>query len=131
MSNLSGKTPWRNGYWASPNMPAYLWVVDGEKVEIKNMIALDYPDIDVGGWACTLKHGNFGPPKKEVADTTGAEHINVEMEMTGLKMPGVMNESGTKFTSLGMTNKGMTLKWLSPEEVKKARENRDDFNAPR
>ena len=62
MSNLSSKTPWRNGYWASPNMPAFIWVVDGEKMDAKNMIALDYPDIE-GSMVCTLKHGDFGPPR--------------------------------------------------------------------
>ena len=125
-----GKTPWRNGYYASPDMPAFLWVVDGEKLEGKNMIALDYPDIK-GGWPCTLKHGNFGPPRKEVAEATGAKYNNIEMDMMGLKLPGVVNESGTKFTMWGMANKLDTMNWLSPEEVKKARENRDDFDAPR
>ena len=38
--SIMSKTPWRNGYWASPNMPAFLWVVDGEKMDAKNMIAL-------------------------------------------------------------------------------------------
>lgn len=60
MSELSSKTPWRNGYWASPNMPAFVWVVDGEKMDAKNMIALDYPDIE-GSMVCTIEHGDFGP----------------------------------------------------------------------
>ena len=53
MSDLSSKTPWRNGYWASPNMPAWVYVVDGEKMDAKNMIALDYPDIE-GNMGCLI-----------------------------------------------------------------------------
>ena len=130
MSDSSGKTPLRDGYWANPDAPAFLNLVNGEKWEGKTMIALDYPDIE-SGWAGTIKHGNFGPTRKEVADATGAEYNNFEMDVVMLKIPGVVNESGTKITFWGMTNTLETMHWLSPEEVKEARENRDDFNAPR
>ena len=131
MTDLTGKTPWKNGYWASADVPGFIYVVDGEKMHMKNMIALDYPDIE-SGFSLTLKHGNFGPPRKEVAEATGgADRNNIEMEMIGMKFPGVMNESGTKLTLWSMANKLDTIKWLSPEEVKKARANRDDFDAPR
>ena len=132
MSDYSGKTPWRDGYWANPAMPAFLNHVNGEKWEGKSMIAMDYPDIEgSAGWACTVKHGNFGPTRKEVADATGAECNNLEMEVRTLKIPGVVNEGGTKITFWGWTNTLETMHWLSPEEVKEARGNRDDFNAPR
>ena len=51
--------------------------------------------------------------------------------MFGNKVAGVVDESGTKMTMWGMTNTLDTMKWLSPEEVKKAKENRDDFDKPR
>ena len=131
MTDSTGKTPWKNGYWASADVPGFIYVVEGENMHMKNMIALDYPDIE-SGFSLTLKHGDFGPPRKEVAEATGgADRNNIEMEFMGQKFLGVMNENGTKFSIWGMANKLDTMKWLSPEEVKKARENRDDFDAPR
>ena len=41
------QTPWRDGYWSSNKMPSLVLIVDGEKVEGKNIIALDYPDLEV------------------------------------------------------------------------------------
>ena len=69
--------------------------------------------------------------RKEVAEATGAERANFQMEFFGQKVAGVVDESGTKMTLWGMTNTLDTMKWLSPDEVKKAKENRDDFNEPR
>ena len=80
---------------------------------------------------CTIKHGDFGPARKEVAEATGAERANFQIEMFGTKMVGVVDESGTKMTMWGMTNTLESMKWLSPEEVEKAKENRDDFDEPR
>ena len=130
MSDSTGKTPWKNGYWASADEPGFIYIVDGENMDMKNMIALDYPDVQ-SRFSLTLKHGHFGPPRKEVAEATGADRNNIEMEMLKIKFPGVLNESGTNITLWSMHNKLDTIKWLSLEEVKKARENRDDFDAPR
>jgi len=104
-------------------------VVDGEKMDAKNMIALDYPDIE-GSMSCNIKHGDFGPARKEVAEATGVERANFEIDFFGQKTPGVVDESGTKMTMWGFANMLDTMKWLSPEDIKKAKENRDDFNEP-
>ena len=80
---------------------------------------------------CTIKHGDFGPARKEVAEATGAERANFQIDMFGNKVTGVVDESGTKMTMWGMTNTLESMKWLSPEEVAKAKENRDDFDEPR
>ena len=66
-----------------------------------------------------------------MAEATGAERTNFELNMFGNKLAGVVNESGTKMTFWGMANILDTMNWLSPEEVKKAKENRDEFDAPR
>ena len=130
MTDSTSKTPWKNGYWASAEAPGFIYVVDGEIMHMKNMIALDYPDVQPS-FSLTLKHGDFGPTRKEVAEASGADRNNIEMEMLGIKFFGVLNESGTNITLWSMYNKLDTMKWLSLEEVKRARENRDDFDAPR
>merc|ERR1719458_1149247 len=79
---------------------------------------------------CTIKYGDFGPARKEVAEATGAERANFQIDMFGAKMAGVVDESGTKMTMWGMTNTLESMKWLSPEEIRKAKENRDDFDEP-
>ena len=90
----------------------------------------DYPDIE-GSMSGSIKHGDFGPARKEVAEATGTERANFEMDFFGQKIAGVVDESGTKMTMWGFANMLDTMKWLSPEDIKKAKENRDDFNEPR
>ena len=90
----------------------------------------DYPDIE-GSMSCSIKHGDFGPVRKELAEATGTERANFEMDVFGQKIAGVVDESGTKMTMWSFANMLDTMKWLSPEDIKKAKENRDDFNEPR
>ena len=40
--------PWRNGYWSPDKMPSILLTVEGERVEGRNIVALDFPDLEVG-----------------------------------------------------------------------------------
>ena len=42
------KTPWRDGFWSSNKLPSLVLIVDGEKIEGKNIVAMDFPDIEVG-----------------------------------------------------------------------------------
>ena len=52
---MTAKAPWRNGFWSSDKMPSFIFVLDGEKSEGKNFIALDYPDIEGGFSRCHVK----------------------------------------------------------------------------
>ena len=45
MTEKSKKAPWRNGFWLSEKAPSFVNVVDGNNLEMKPVIALDYPDI--------------------------------------------------------------------------------------
>ena len=129
-STSTPKTPWKNGYWSNTGMNM-IFIVDGEKMDGKNYVALDYPDIG-GGHACTIKFGDFGPARKEIAEATGDTNYNVEINFGGfLTSKGILNETGTEITTWGMTNTLEKIKWLSPDEVKDRQEDRDDFNAPR
>ena len=47
MAGKPSKTPWRDGFWFSEKLPAFIFVIRGEKSEGKNFIGLDYPDIQV------------------------------------------------------------------------------------
>ena len=130
-STSTPKTPWKNGYWANSGMRLMIFIVDGEKMDGKNYVALDYPDIG-GGFTCTIKFGDFGPARKEIAEATGDTNYNVEINFAGMvTFNGIVNETGTEITTWGMTNTLEKMKWLSPDEVKERQEDRDDFNAPR
>ena len=39
------KTPWLNGYWYSESQTCFMYIVDGEYVDLKNMICIEYPEI--------------------------------------------------------------------------------------
>ena len=135
MTDSKDTTPWKNGYWVNKSMNVMIFIIEGEKMAGKHLVALDYPDIEGGGWECTIKFGDFGPAKKEIADAVaGGEdaRYNVEIDFAGMfKMNGIVNETGTEIKSWGMTNSVETMTWLSPEDVERRREDRDDFNAPR
>ena len=104
-------------------------------IHILNNKRQSQPDIEGGGWDCTIRWGDFGPAKKEVADAVeggGRTEYNIEIDFAGMiKTCGIVNEAGTVIKSWGMTNSVETLRWLSPDDVERRREDRDDFNAPR
>ena len=127
------KTPWRNGYWYMANMPAIVFIIEGEKAEAKTMIALDYPDIESKMPPNTIKSGDFGSARKEVEEATGADKNNVEIVWYGTyKMPGVLNETGTEIHMWDEVSKHVnTMKWLTPEKLEEMKEARDDADAPR
>ena len=130
-STSTPKTPWKNGYWANSGMSLMIFIIDGEKMDGKSHVALDYPDIE-GGSSCTIKFGDFGPARKEIAEATGDKNYNVEINFAGIiTFYGIVNETGTEITTWGMTNTLEKMTWLSPDAVKAMQEDRDDFNAPR
>ena len=66
MSGSSDKPRWRDGFWYNSKISDTILVVEGDNVEAKNLVALDFPDIDSGN-PMTFKYGNFGPAKDEVS----------------------------------------------------------------
>ena len=88
--------------------------------------------IKVGSYPCTMTFGDFGPARKEVAEAAGADNYNLERTIARvIKTYGVINDTGTEVTSWGFTNELEVMRWMSPVELKKLREGRDDFNSPR
>ena len=80
----------------------------------------------------TVKSGEFGPARKEIAEATGVDNCNMELSLENMgNYPGVVNEAGTEITVWGWTNSVEVIKWLSPEEVEKVKEEREHKDTPR
>ena len=125
---------WRNGFWMNPEQQQSIFVVTGDKMETKQHISLDFPDLDASESDVTmiLKSGDFGPARKEIAEATGADNCNMELSMGNMgNYPGVVNEAGTEITFWGWTNSVEVVKWLSPEELEKVKEEREHKDTPR
>ena len=45
MTTEEKKTPWKNGYWYNKSQACFLMIIEGEKVELKNLVCLEYPGI--------------------------------------------------------------------------------------
>ena len=111
-----------------------IFVLTGDKMETKQHIALDFPDLDASESDVTmiLKYGDFGPARKEIADATGVEKCNMEMSMGEMgTYLGVVNEEGNEITFWDWTNSVAVIKWLSPDEVEKVKEEREHKDTPR
>ena len=131
---MSGNLPWRDGFWIVEEMASTIFEVEGEKWLVKNLIALDYPDVESSMPPSRMKYGDFGIASKEIAEATGQEKYNIEIVWYwgDNKMPGHVNDAGTKIHFWNeISKKTQAIIWLSPEEMAKIREDRDDINAPR
>ena len=72
MTATERNTPWKNGYWYNKNEKCMLTIINGEKVELRNLIALDFPDSDMEPLSRgTITFGDFGPAIDDIATATG------------------------------------------------------------
>ena len=74
--------------------------------------------------------------REEVKKATGAEHYNVYVCHSVPPLPktevfGVVNDAGNEIVVWGLLNSVEKWTWLSPKELEKLKEDRDDFDAPR
>ena len=72
------KTSCKNGYWYNEKEKCILYYIDGEYIELKNLICLDYPDIKpvmVG----TCIYGDFGTATEAVVKASGAKNYNLKI----------------------------------------------------
>ena len=97
----------------------------------KNLICLDYPDIESTGFTLDCFYGNFGEARKEVADATGITDYNFMAKSVFVNSKGIINEEGTKITLWGMANKLEEWVWLDEEMIKELKDDRDPYDAPR
>ena len=123
------KDPWRNGFWYNRDMVTQYWLVEGDRIEMRNVVDWDYPDVKpqmVKHW----KYGDFGPANKEVARVSGIENSNIEIPTFFGATPAVLNDEGTKIYFYGFSKKVDVIEWLSDEEIEYLKEDRDSAEAP-
>ena len=95
--------PWKSGMWFNKDQSGFLIVIDGEKVEYKNMLALEYPGASPM-FSGTISYGDdFGAvPPEEIEKVGGVKNYNVMMDFTMIKVPGVLHKSGTRIHAKSM-----------------------------
>ena len=63
--------------------------------------------------------------------SSGSDTNNIQLAMGPMKFSGVANEEGDRVTAWGFANTLDVIYWLSEEEVRKKRDERDSREAPR
>jgi len=124
------KVPWKEGFFKMGDAKAMIFQTSDNKLIMKNLVALDYPDIEVHAMAFTCYSGNFGAARPEVAEATGVDQLNFLAESFAINIQGVINEEGTKITVWGLSNKLEEWVWLTPEAIQELKDDRDDIEAP-
>ena len=82
--------------WFNKDQGGFLIIIDGEKIDYKNLMVLDYPG-STSMFSGTISSGDFGPVPPEYLETTGGvENYNIMMDFNMMKIPGVLHESGTR-----------------------------------
>ena len=135
--NMAFKQFMKEGYWANDAQKAFVALYnqtgEGGNIRYLNLIGLDYPDIP-SQFVMNVEFGDFGPARKEVQEASGIQNYNFQLsaEMLGeMKMPGVVNETGDRYTLWGYSNKLEQSWWLNDEELQKIKDDRDPVETPR
>ena len=88
--------PWKSGMWFNKEQGGFLIIIDGEKVEYKNLMVLEYPGA-TPMFSGKISQGDFGPvPAEEIEKVGGVKNYNLMMDFTMIKIPGVLHKSGTR-----------------------------------
>ena len=124
MASGEETTKWQDGLWKNPNSNVFVVIVDGNKAEYKTMLFLDHPDLCKTMFEGTWKFGDFGAAHADVAEATGVQNYNLEMDLVVMKQYGVLNEDGTKITFWDFTQEiGVMMPWSEADMEKfKARD---------
>ena len=71
---------WREGKWYNEGVPFLIFFAEDQKVIVKSIICLDYPEVDPSPWIqdLTWTFGDFGSCRKEIFDATGVENYNFQ-----------------------------------------------------
>lgn len=129
MSSEDKKTLWKNGYWYTKGQRPLLYIVNGKKVDCKNLVCLEYPgvpNIMSGTWSS----GYFGPAPAEVAEATGVRDHNIMMDYGAWRFPGVLSREGTLIHGAGLTPAYEVYNWVGEEQLEALKEDREPAAAP-
>ena len=130
------ETPWKNGIWWCKLEPTSLIFVDGENVQEKNAIVLDFPDYPVA-WheKSTWRYGNYGETNAKIFQATGNRFYNVKIK-NWYTVYGVLNKEGTKLyvegfaTNIPAHDPYYLLELISDEELEQFKANRQSALSP-
>ena len=131
-SSKESKMPWKNGVWYSKGYSRNLLInVDNEKVDMKPMISVDFPEGTKKTLEGTWSYGEFGEATPEIVEASGFKKYNLEMDYQLLKKHGVLDVTGSKVYLVGsMSRKMEVLSCLNEEEFEKIKDERDPADAP-
>jgi len=115
------------GYWRLGKESSGILLVEGNKLTFKNLVSFDYPDI-AGKFEFEAEFGDFGEARKELADATGKDKMNVFIKSSMFSFKGIANDDGTSVTSW----EAEIVVWskMSEEEAEKLKSDRESFTAP-
>ena len=122
------KTPWKDGFWYSESNTQLISKVEGNKASYHKHTIFDFPDCKpaiIGTWT----FGEFEDAKPEVAEASGQQKCNLEMDFQMMKIYGVLCESGTKVYYWGFSNKMEESHLMNEDDINKIKENRDPLDA--
>ena len=124
--------PWKEGFFTMGPIKAIILQTSGSnQLKMKNLVALDYPDLEAGSTPLECNYGDFGEAKKEIADATGVKNNNIRVHNSMMDFKGVLNEEGNKMTMWGLGNAMEEWVWLDGDAIEEHKKDRDDFEAPR
>ena len=122
------ETPWKDGFWYSDSNTQLITKIEGNKAIYHKLTVFDFPDCKPtlkGTWT----YGEYEDAKPEVAEASGHQKCNLEIDMQMMKMYGVLDDSGTKVYLWGFLNKMEEIKLLDEAEINKLKEDRDPIDA--
>ena len=121
--------PWEDGYWLFEDMKFIAKEIRGSKSNYsKKWVEFDHPELKVEPSNGTWTLGDFGETPPEIKEATDVEKYNLEMAwMKKWTQKGVLSKDGKMVTCIGAF--GMTTgQWLSPEDLQKFLDGREDIN---
>ena len=128
----STPVPWKEGFFKMGQIKAMILQTCGfNQFKMKNLVALDYPDIQSNISLINCSFGDFGEARQEIAEATGVVNYNIRIKSNLMEFKGVLNEEGTKITVWGVTNVLEEWVWLDDHAIEEIKNDRDDFEAPR
>ena len=134
MSDLSEcVVPWKEGFWKMGGIRAYILQTSGKNTMLwKNLVALDYPDIDSDRcMKVECEFGSFGEAREEIASATGVNEYNFTAKSVLFSCKGVLHQDGTKMTTWGMSNEKEEWVWMDDQMMKDLMGDRDPYASPR
>ena len=125
-------TPWKDGRYLMKGIPGMIWTIKGEDIENEYLVGKTSNHDSDPNFHGSLKFGDFGPAKEEVAKEAGKPNYDVQISIwNGIMTPkGIVSDDGTKIHFWGIANNLDALEWTTEEAIQALRESGDPADAP-